>query len=132
MFNFKTREGLQNLINVVATVLMTCAAAFFGWGESTPEVTPLPDVVVIEQYGVQGTEESVPLFSIIGFDTRSEAEDAATKITEPKSNNDNAAVAGGLSIGAILTLVNFLLGWFGSRIKQPADLQVFPIDGRSA
>lgn len=118
-FSFKTRSGLQNLLNVISMLIMTAAAAWFGWDSSPP--VPLPDVTVIEQFGVTGAGDSAPLYSIIGFDTELEARQAATKIKEPA---DSTGAVTGMSFAAILALINLILSFFGRGIETPEDLNV--------
>lgn len=114
-FDWKTKEGLQNILNSFCAVVMLLAATYFGWDNTPiPGPPPLPDVTIIAEEVTMADRDYEPTYSITGFSSREQADRAADLITAEDEEAGPGPVTG-FSVGFLLALFNLLSQYFGRR-----------------
>lgn len=111
-FNWRTKDGLQNLLNVICLAIMTIAGAYFHWDNPTPDAGPAPAIEVFsidEAAAVTAGESSEPGFVLTAvYPSEERAQETAQALKDGELSPEAFNPTSGISIAAIVAILNLL------------------------
>jgi len=108
----RTREGFTNLVNTIVAILTLLAANYFGWDSPAP--APAPDVTIVAtESPAAAAADEPPEYSITGFASRQQADQAADLITQGAATPAGPGPVTGFSVAFFLALLNLISQYFG-------------------